>query len=59
MTRRNLAENITNDFITLCPYEKIRDPFCPTFLIQDILNEAEPNKVERDQMYQKGIKKNS
>jgi hypothetical protein len=57
LCRRNLAENITNDFITTCPYQKIRDPLCPTFLIQDILNEAETNQTERDQMYQKGFKK--
>ena len=56
LLRRNLADNITNDFITACPYEKIRDPLCPTVLIHEILNQAEPNQAERDQMYQKGFK---
>jgi hypothetical protein len=53
--RRNLLPNITNEYIASCTYNPITHPYCPVFMIRDIINEAEPNKYERDQIFLKVI----
>lgn len=49
-----MLQNITNDYISTCKHHPVTDPYCPVFLVKDILEEAEPNKKERDQMLVKG-----
>ena len=53
--RRNLLENITNEYIAKCTYEPTRDPFCPVFTIKEILREAESDPEERQKMLEKVI----
>ncbi len=45
---------ITNDYISKCAYQKVRDPLCPVFLIKEILEKSEPDEIERKTMLQKG-----
>jgi hypothetical protein len=46
-------KGITNDYISSCKYNKNNDTICPVFLVDYILNEAEPDPVEQFQMLQK------
>ena len=43
--------NIT--YIEKCKYDRIHDPYCPIVQVGYILNEAEPDPIEREQMLQK------
>ena len=49
-----MAPNVTDDFISKCAYNLIRDTYCPTFTIDQIINVAEPDPSERAQMLKKG-----
>ena len=49
-----MLSNISNNYISTCTYSQQRDPFCPVFLVDTILQEAEPNAAEREQMLEKG-----
>ena len=53
--RRNILTNITNDYIANCVNDPDTNPYCPIFRIGDILEKAEPDKNERDQMMLKVI----
>ena len=50
---RNLLTNITNEYIATCTYEPNRDPYCPVFLMSEMLLEAEPDPTERKKMLEK------
>ena len=45
---------MTNQVLSKCIYHPTNDPFCPIFLVENILNEAEPNEKERETMMMKG-----
>ena len=45
LIRRNLANNVTDDFVSKCAYDTKRDPYCPTFTIEQIINQAEPGNI--------------
>jgi hypothetical protein len=47
--------NITNSYISVCKNEAKTDPYCPVFLVRDILEKAEPDPFEREQMLLKVI----
>ncbi|CAF0928527.1 unnamed protein product [Brachionus calyciflorus] len=51
---RNILPNMTNDVISHCIYDSIKDPYCPIFLVGNILEEAEPDLSERIQMLSRG-----
>ena len=49
-----MAPNVTDDFISKCAYDVKRDPYCPTFTIEQIINQAETDPIERLEMLKKG-----
>lgn len=52
--QRNILPNITNQYISKCNYEDYKDPYCPVFKVDYILNKAEPDIDEKYQMLLKG-----
>lgn len=38
----------------MCRHHPIDDPYCPIFLVKDILEKAEPEEFERKMMLKKG-----
>ncbi|CAF1099834.1 unnamed protein product, partial [Brachionus calyciflorus] len=52
--QRNILPNITNDYISSCKHDDKTDPYCPVFLVSEILEDAEPDLMERKQILQKG-----
>lgn len=53
-SRRNILPDTTNQVLSKCMYHPKNDPYCPIFLVKDILNEAEPDEQERKLMMMKG-----
>ncbi|RNA09624.1 P2X purinoceptor 4 [Brachionus plicatilis] len=51
---RNILPNVTNQVLSKCIYHPINDPYCPIFLVKNILHEAEPDEQERKLMMMKG-----
>jgi hypothetical protein len=45
---------MTNSYISSCTYDKFTDPLCPVFTLRTVLEEAEPDGFEREQMLLKG-----
>ena len=41
---------MTNKRLTTCRNDPITDPYCPVFLVGDILQRTEPDQYERNQM---------
>lgn len=52
--QRNIAPNMTNDYIGNCFNDPVKDPYCPIFRVGDIMKAAEPDADERRQMLEKG-----
>lgn len=52
--QRNIFKNMTNDYISYCRYDEIKEPLCPVFNLEYILAKVEPDKFERYQMLFKG-----
>jgi hypothetical protein len=49
-SRRNILPNFTNYYISTCRYHPVKNPYCPIFLVDDILQYAEPDFKENEQM---------
>jgi hypothetical protein len=45
---------VTGEFIQKCAYAEKRSPYCSVFKIEQILNEAEPDKDEQELMLLQG-----
>ena len=45
--RRNILPNFTNEYLKYCAYRRESEPYCPIFLIGDIVKVAEPDVNEQ------------
>ena len=45
---------MTNAYIATCRQDPVHDPYCPTFLLRRILEQAEPSEHERELMLMRG-----
>ena len=48
--------NATNSYLSTCLNNQNTDPYCPVFLIKDILNSVEPDQNEQTQIFLKVTK---
>ncbi|KAJ6655723.1 hypothetical protein lerEdw1_004776 [Lerista edwardsae] len=43
VSRRNLVESVTKDYMNRCIYHKVKDPLCPVFKLGDVVMESGQN----------------
>ena len=48
--RRNVLPNATNSYLSTCINNPITDPYCPVFLLKDILNWIESDQNEQTEI---------